>query len=296
MPSRHRRRSVGSAARGSSPTMKRCAMWRTPAAPAAPSAARPAFVLPIRIAARSDGGLLADLVEEARQVRREIVERAAGGDDVDEAKQRGAQLVVLGREVHRAVVERLERVAAVRRKRVVQCAPDAPDLALRASRARPRGGRPCATGWSSRRRGEIGHARRCPPPAGSARRPSRRCRHRSASRRPRPCRAAGGGGVTGVLALTAGLAGRGAAAGGGAAAAGARSRVARSVRVAFCFFGIRGVALAAGARLRGLDRIGAGVLGAGHGDDLGLGLGRHRDGAETLGLDAGSLPPNTPET
>ena len=73
---------------------------------------------------------LADLVEEAGQVRGEVVERAAGGDDVDEAKQRGAQLVVLGGEVHRAVVERLERMAAVRRERVVQRAPDALDLGL----------------------------------------------------------------------------------------------------------------------------------------------------------------------
>jgi len=36
-----------------------------------------------------------DLVEEARQVRGEVVERAAGGDDVDEAEEGRAQLVVL---------------------------------------------------------------------------------------------------------------------------------------------------------------------------------------------------------
>ena len=40
-PCSHRWRIGRSAARGVSPTMKRCAMWRTPAAAAAPSAARP---------------------------------------------------------------------------------------------------------------------------------------------------------------------------------------------------------------------------------------------------------------
>ena len=64
------RRATGraaSAARpsGSAPTMKRWAMCRTPAAPAAPSAARPAFVLPIFIAALQRRRLVVDLVEEA---------------------------------------------------------------------------------------------------------------------------------------------------------------------------------------------------------------------------------------
>ena len=45
-----------SAACGLSPTMKRCAMCLTPAAAAAPSAVRPARVLPIRIATATGGG------------------------------------------------------------------------------------------------------------------------------------------------------------------------------------------------------------------------------------------------
>ena len=37
----------------------------------------------------------------------EVVERAAGRDDVDEAEQRGLQLAVLGGGLHRLLVERL---------------------------------------------------------------------------------------------------------------------------------------------------------------------------------------------
>ena len=55
-PSFHSSRSVPSAAFGVSPTMKRCAMCLTPAAAAAPSAVRPARVLPIRIATATGGG------------------------------------------------------------------------------------------------------------------------------------------------------------------------------------------------------------------------------------------------
>ena len=55
-PLSHRWRIVFSAAFGLSPTMKRCAMWRTPAAAAAPSAARPGFVPDIFIAASIGGG------------------------------------------------------------------------------------------------------------------------------------------------------------------------------------------------------------------------------------------------
>ncbi len=71
-----------------------------------------------------------DLLEVAGQVGGEVVERAAGGHDVDEAKERRAQLGVLGGELHRAVVERLERVAAMGWERPGQRAPRALDLAL----------------------------------------------------------------------------------------------------------------------------------------------------------------------
>ena len=69
-----------------------------------------------------------DLLEKAGQVGGEIVERAAGRHDVDEAKQRGAQLVVLRGEVHGTIVERLQRLATVARERLVQRAADALDL------------------------------------------------------------------------------------------------------------------------------------------------------------------------
>ncbi len=52
-----------------------------------------------------------DVVQEAGQVTREVVERAARGDDVDEAKERGTQLGVLGGEVHRPVVQCAHRPA-----------------------------------------------------------------------------------------------------------------------------------------------------------------------------------------
>ncbi len=59
-----------------------------------------------------------DLAEEAGQVAREVVQRAAGGDDVDEAEQRGLELGVLGGELHRLLVGDLERVAHARGQRV----------------------------------------------------------------------------------------------------------------------------------------------------------------------------------
>ncbi len=55
-PSFHRSLSTPSAALGSSPTMNRCAMCRTPAAAAMPSARRPVFVLPIFIATPIEAG------------------------------------------------------------------------------------------------------------------------------------------------------------------------------------------------------------------------------------------------
>jgi hypothetical protein len=51
----------------------------------------------------------AAVVEEGREVAREVVERPAGRHDVHEPEQRRTQLRVLGREVHRLAIERLER-------------------------------------------------------------------------------------------------------------------------------------------------------------------------------------------
>ena len=103
---------------------------------------------------------VADLVEKARQVRRQVVERAAGGDDVDEAKERRAQLVVLRGEVHRAVVERLERMAAVGRetRRAARGRPARSQLERR-GRVRAAIAHRLRRGGLGRRR-EIGNARR----------------------------------------------------------------------------------------------------------------------------------------
>ena len=57
---------------------------------------------------------------------------AARGHDVDEAKQGGAQLGVLGGEVHRAVVEHAQRAPAPRRQRRVDRAPDGQDVVVAA--------------------------------------------------------------------------------------------------------------------------------------------------------------------
>ena len=78
-----------------------------------------------------------DLVEEAAEVAREVVERAAGGDDVDEAEQGRAEVGVLRGEVHRLVVDRLQRVAARPRQRRGEIAPDRDDVGFR-SRGLPR--------------------------------------------------------------------------------------------------------------------------------------------------------------
>ncbi len=56
MPSFHCEAIVSSAAAGVSPTMKRCAMCRTPAATATPSARRPAPELVMRIAVSTGNG------------------------------------------------------------------------------------------------------------------------------------------------------------------------------------------------------------------------------------------------
>ena len=72
-----------------------------------------------------------DLLEEPAEVAREVVERAARGDDVDEAEQGCAQVGVLRGEVHRLVVHRLQRVAARPRQRRGEIAPDGDDVGFR---------------------------------------------------------------------------------------------------------------------------------------------------------------------
>ena len=73
---------------------------------------------------------LPDLAEEAGEVAREVVERAAGRHDVDEAEQRGLQLRVLGGELHRLLVGRLQRVARRARQRGGELAADREQLLL----------------------------------------------------------------------------------------------------------------------------------------------------------------------
>ena len=69
------------------------------------------------------------LAEEAGQVPRQVVEAAARRDDVDEAEQRRLELGVGGGEVHRPVVERLQRIARARQRRR-QPSADVEQLAL----------------------------------------------------------------------------------------------------------------------------------------------------------------------
>ena len=77
-----------------------------------------------------------DVVQEPGEVAREVVERAAGGRDVHEPEERGAQLVVLGGEVHRLRVERLERVARRRGERRGEVLADLEDRRVERSGAR----------------------------------------------------------------------------------------------------------------------------------------------------------------
>ena len=73
---------------------------------------------------------LLDLAQEAREVRGEVVDVAAGGHDVDEAEQRGLELRVAGGEGHRLVVERLQRAPRRRRQALPQAPADVVQLAL----------------------------------------------------------------------------------------------------------------------------------------------------------------------
>ena len=71
-----------------------------------------------------------DLAQELAQVPGEIVERPAGGRDVDEPEQRGLQLLVGRREIHRPLVERSERMPGARRERGREVRADLVDRAL----------------------------------------------------------------------------------------------------------------------------------------------------------------------
>jgi len=103
-------------------------MCLTPAAAAAPSAARPARVAHAHGDAEARRRLV-DLAQEAREVAGEVLERAAGRHDVDEAEQRGLELGVLGGQIHGLVVERAERVA-LRGHRGREAGPDVAQLRL----------------------------------------------------------------------------------------------------------------------------------------------------------------------
>ena len=65
----------------------------------------------IRIAAWIGGGRSSTSLEVAGEVACEVVERAAGGRDVDEPEQRRAQLGVVRRQLHRALVDNPKRMA-----------------------------------------------------------------------------------------------------------------------------------------------------------------------------------------
>ena len=75
---------------------------------------------------------LLHLAQEAGQVAREVVERAAGGHDVDEAEQRRLELGVLRGELHRLGVRGLQRVAGGARQVVREPRPHRVQLALEA--------------------------------------------------------------------------------------------------------------------------------------------------------------------
>ena len=129
-PRFQRSRSTPSADAGVSPTMNRCAMCFTPAAAAAPIAVRRGSVVghPHRRGQRRRG--VGDLAQELPQVAGEIVERPAGGGDVDEPEQRGLELLIGRCEIHRPLVERPERMAGARRERRGEVGADLVDRAF----------------------------------------------------------------------------------------------------------------------------------------------------------------------
>ena len=82
------------------------------------------------------------LLEVAGQVPRQVVQRAAGGGDVHEAKQRGAQLGVLRGQLHRALVDHAERMARASGESRVDRAPYLLKLGLHDSESYSPGYRP----------------------------------------------------------------------------------------------------------------------------------------------------------
>ena len=66
--------------------------------------------------------------EVLAEVAGEVVERPARGRHVDEPEERRAQLGVARGQLHRALVDGLERVPRARGKRVRELAPDALDI------------------------------------------------------------------------------------------------------------------------------------------------------------------------
>ncbi len=245
-------------------------MWRTPAAPAAPSAARPAFVSPIRIAARSEGGWSPTSSRKpVRCAARSSSERHAGTTSTKRNSAARSSSSCAARSIARSSSAlsgwpRWDGNAScsARPTRWISASSVAgasalPSLAVttasparRAERARERPTR--------RRR------------AGSARRRSRRCRRRWPSGRPRPssCRAGEPGAGRGCS--PAGAAGRPPAAGGGEAAAGALAGLTLSA-LAVLFFRLLldRRAVAARTRLGHLDGVAARVLGTRHRVELG---------------------------
>ena len=113
--------------------MNRWAMCLTPAAAAAPSAGRAARTSAIRIAADRDGGTSGHLVEEVAEVARDVVEGPARRDHVDEPEQRGAELAIARREIHRPGIERPYRVARARGEGGGELLSDPLDLGLELS-------------------------------------------------------------------------------------------------------------------------------------------------------------------
>jgi hypothetical protein len=86
-------------------------------------------------------GLLVDLREEAAEVLREVVDRPAGGDHVDEAEQRRLELRVARGEVHRLVVECRQRSPDGGGHRLRQLPPDREDVGIGGRRRKVHGPR-----------------------------------------------------------------------------------------------------------------------------------------------------------
>ena len=105
---------------------------------------------------------------------REVVEDAAGRDDVDEAEQRGAQLGVLRGEVHGLVVELLDGVARGGRERRGEVLAGGEDLGF--GRGGRRHGVTVAWRHADCRRGRRAHRRRRPGGRGAARARARAAR------------------------------------------------------------------------------------------------------------------------